>query len=1169
MAATIEKKQDFQVNSSESTPPNKGTRYRIVPPAAPAPVPEARPRHASSSVHPSEDRSKLDKDPARHSVAESPCENNAGTATLSTPAGSSTTASGEASASVKQEAQAASVVTLDREQSAHTAADSTSTTSASPAHGDSNTANTSDNDVVRSTGSMAIATLFSRITGFLRTVLISTSLGGAIASAFNTANTLPNLITEIVLGAVLTSLVVPVLIRAEKEDPDRGATFIRRLFTLAAVLLGVVTVGAIITAPLLSRIMLGTDGKVNIVQATSFAYILLPQIFFYGMFSLLMAVLNTKQIFKPGAWAPVANNVITIAVLVLYMLLPNELDPTAPSSVTDPHILLLGVGTTLGVVVQALIMIPPIRKAGISLKPLWGIDARLKQFGGMATAIIVYVAISQVGYMLTTRIASFSDEGAPNIYQQHWLLLQVPYGIIGVTLLTAIMPRLSRNAADGDDKAVVRDLIVGSKLTYIALIPIVIFFTAYGERIGLGLFAYRRFDAESATILGWTLSFSAFTLLPYALVLLHLRVFYAREEAWTPTFIIAGITGTKIVLSVIAPYAATDSSRVVILLGAANGFGFVAGAIIGAMLLRRKLGNLGGREVLKTSTWAFIASGVGILVALALSYILDQFMGGFFSALGNFGLLVHLSIVGIVFLLCTGLVLSRSGLEEVVNLGYALQRIPGMRRIIHMRVPQTDAMVPTRQAIANEVMAFDDTFNATPIPAPMSAGIVRGPRLVPGAQVSDGRFRLLADHGSVSTARFWQAREKATGREVALIFVDTSGKAPQAPATPAAAAGEAAEVSRRTRALANLNHPAIAPNIEVLSYRNGCLVVADWVAGSSLASVANTPVNPYAAAYAFEPISQAAQFALAAHTPLGIDNHARIRINTDGMAILAFPAVLSDSSYERDMRSIRTALGTLIQVDTAPQEITDLLRVDATELPHAIADLPDSPSVAEDHLVIKEEATPKPRNTPGFGSAGFSNISRAIIAIAVAVIVVSVALITGYITSLFGSSHGQTPLNSDPIVHSRPSDASEVPSIVAPIKSATAWSPSGTIPNRESTSTAQLAIDPDKSSAWSTGPLAKGQGAGLLITLAQPHQASSVVVESNGIPAKVSIYQVEDPHLSSLDSAQLLEEQKVSSMQTRIPLDNEPLVTSILVWVTGTPDNASMKVHNVTVVATS
>lgn len=275
------------------------------------------------------------------------------------------------------------MVTVDRDaQSARTTAAGAADDSVPQTGEDSqSTASTSDNDVVRSTGSMAIATLFSRVTGFLRTVLISTSLGGAIASAFNTANTLPNLITEIVLGAVLTSLVVPVLIRAEKEDPDRGAAFIRRLFTLAAALLGLVTIGAIIAAPLLSQLMLGADGKVNIVQTTSFAYILLPQIFFYGMFSLLMAVLNTKQIFKPGAWAPVANNMITIAVLVLYMLLPGELDPTAPSTITDPHVLLLGLGTTLGVVVQALIMIPPIRRAGISLKPLWGIDARLKQFG--------------------------------------------------------------------------------------------------------------------------------------------------------------------------------------------------------------------------------------------------------------------------------------------------------------------------------------------------------------------------------------------------------------------------------------------------------------------------------------------------------------------------------------------------------------------------------------------------------------------------------------------------------------------------------------------------------------------------------------------------------------------------------------------------------------------
>ncbi|MDD0473401.1 hypothetical protein PFI47_10690, partial [Streptococcus pneumoniae] len=140
------------------------------------------------------------------------------------------------------------------------------------------------------------------------------------------------------------------------------------------------------------------------------------------------------------------------------------------------------------------------------------------------------------GYFITTNIASTASKAAPTIYQQAWLLLQVPYGIIGVTLLTAIMPRLSRNAADGNDGAVVRDLSIGTRLTMIALVPIVAFFTAFGRPIAVGLFAYLEFPRETAEILGWTLSFSAFSLIPYAIVLLHLRVFYAREEAWTPTF---------------------------------------------------------------------------------------------------------------------------------------------------------------------------------------------------------------------------------------------------------------------------------------------------------------------------------------------------------------------------------------------------------------------------------------------------------------------------------------------------------------------------------------------------------------------------------------------------------------------------------------------------------
>lgn len=508
---------------------------------------------------------------------------------------------------------------------------------------------------------MAVATLFSRITGFLRNAMIVWTLGAAISSAFNTANTLPNLITEIVLGAVLTALVVPVLVRAEKEDPDRGEAFIRRLFTLTATLLVIVTTLSVIAAPLLTALQLRTDGKVNLSQATAFAFLLLPQIFFYGIFALFAAILNTKGIFKPGAWAPVVNNLIALATLTAYWFLPGKLAADQQVSLTDPHVMLLGIGTTLGVVVQALILLPYLAKAGINLTPLWGIDDRLKQFGGMALAIIVYVAISQAGYIVTTRIASGASEAAPNIYQQAWLLLQMPYGIVGVTLLTAIMPRLSRRAAAGDDAGVIDDLTLGTKLTFLALIPVVVFFTVFGTNIAIGLFAYLEFSTAAATTLGLTLSCSAFTLIPYALVLLHLRVFYAREEAWTPTFIIAGITITKVILSYLAPVIADSSEHVVIYLGAANGLGFVAGAIIGAVLLRRSLGSLRELDILRSALWVTSAALVGAAVAWLIDATLPSFGG-------SFGILIETGLVGIAFLAVTITVLMKSPLEEVKSL---------------------------------------------------------------------------------------------------------------------------------------------------------------------------------------------------------------------------------------------------------------------------------------------------------------------------------------------------------------------------------------------------------------------------------------------------------------------------------------------------------------------
>ncbi|MGV0341556.1 murein biosynthesis integral membrane protein MurJ [Corynebacterium mastitidis] len=1108
-------------------------RSRIVAPTPPAPVPEVKSRPRPTP------QARLDRSDLSHAPGQAP--------TPDAPPGPATAVATAARA--EQAGQAGHSEQPARPEEAPRASETT------------------DGDVVRSTGSMALATLISRITGFLRTVLIGSTVGTAVGSAFSAANTLPNLITEIVLGAVLTSLVVPVLVRAEKEDPDGGAAFIRRLFTLAFSLLTVITVLAVIAAPLLTQMLVRKNGEVNITQSVSFAYWLLPQIFFYGLFSLFMAVLNTKGVFRPGAWAPVANNIISIAVLLLYQFLPGRLSDTAPSGPLDPHVLLLGLGTTLGVVTQLLIMVPALKRAGVDLRPLWGIDARLKDFGGMAAAIVVYVAISQLGYSLTSQIASDFSRSALLIYQNHWLLLQVPYGIIGVTLLTAIMPRLSRKAAEADDRGVVDDLTLATKLTFIALLPIVVFFTAFGQDIAFGLFHYGHFDPDSASILGLTLSFSAFTLIPYALVLLHLRVFYAREEAWTPTFIIAGITVTKVVLSFLAPTVASSPDRVVVLLGAANGFGFVAGAIIGAMLLRRKLGSLRFAAVLRTSLWAFGASIVGVTVAGGASILLGRLVAP--EALGSLWVLVRLCVIGVMFLVVTGVVLSFSRLPEVQNLGAVAQRIPGMNRLIRTDPErQIQVEAPTQQELSTQFIG-SDTFNASPVPPPMSAGVVRGPRLVPGAPVSDGRFRLLVDHGSVTGARFWQAKEQATGRLVALVFVDTSGTAPMAPASPAAAAGAASEVTRRTRALAALGHPAIAPNIEVSAYRAGCLVVADWVEGTSLKELSRSErINPRAAAYALAPLANAAAAADAVHTPLGLDNWGRIRITTSGTAVLAFPAVLSSASTAQDLDALAWALNLLVDED-APEDVLQakqrvesvatLAADDSAEAatpearealsPESLralgeglrrAGLADAGEAGEaeaapggaaasdegrataaaspseqarrraQSLGVVAEATPQVEERPGFGAKSMTRRGTAGLGLAVFAAVIGVAVAATYIAAVVGKQSDSSPVNPG---SAHNSEAAPAPQI-QPLSGINVWQPSGLADpeHADRPQDAHYAVDGNPTTSWSSDEYPEGfrdkPGVGLIVTLQNPVQASQLELLTPAPGSHAVIYAV-------------------------------------------------------------
>ncbi|GAA1096426.1 murein biosynthesis integral membrane protein MurJ [Tsukamurella strandjordii] len=528
--------------------------------------------------------------------------------------------------------------------------------------------------LLRSTGSVAVATLTSRLTGFLRTVLLAAILGSAVWSSFTVANQMPQQVSELVLGQVLAALVIPVLIRAEMEDKDRGQAFFERLFTMSLVILGAALVIAMILSPLLVGWLVGkADSKVNEPLTQALVYLLLPQLVFYGLSALFTAVLNTRAVFRPGAWAPVATNVIQISTLVLFYLMPGELTLN-PVEMSDPKLLVLGLGSTIGVIVQACIQLPAMKRAGIKLRLRWGVDDRLKHFGGMGIAIIAYVFISLLGSYLVTPVAAAASESGPAVYANVWLVLQLPYGVLGVALLTAVMPRLSRHAAEGNRNAVVDDLSLATRITMVALVPVVAFATAFGPSIGRALFNYGQMSVDQANHLGTAISFEAFVLIPYAMVLIHLRVFYAQERPWTPTFIVLAITGVKTALSYLVPHFVDDGNRVVELLGTATGLAYAAGALVGWILLRRSLGPMQLTNVARTLIQTTAVSALVVVTVYAIMHVsvlqrLDKS--------GPLGALLYLAIAGVLSMTLIYALLALWRVPDVLAILAPLRRVAG------------------------------------------------------------------------------------------------------------------------------------------------------------------------------------------------------------------------------------------------------------------------------------------------------------------------------------------------------------------------------------------------------------------------------------------------------------------------------------------------------------
>ncbi|MEV5442150.1 murein biosynthesis integral membrane protein MurJ [Streptomyces sp. NPDC052644] len=496
---------------------------------------------------------------------------------------------------------------------------------------------------LRSGAFMAAGSLVSRATGFVRAAVVAAALGaGAVADGYAVGNSVPTIVYMLLLGGALNTVFVPELVKAAKEHEDGGAAYTDRLLTLCGLALAVLTAGAVLAAPAL------VDGYTDYTGAQrdltiAFTRACLPQILFLGLFTLLGQVLNARGRFGAMMWTPVLNNIVVVAVFGLFLAVSDGGELTAGETA------LLGWGTTAGIAAQALALLPSLRAARFRFRPRFdwrgsGLTAPLRAAGWL----VLLVLTNQAAYWVTTWVATSAgtdtDNGGAGLaaYNNAYLLWAVPHGIVTVSLVTALMPRMSGAAADGDLAAVRRDVGYAQRTTAAAVVPAACALFALAGPLMSLVFGYGATGAADVRAMAWTLTALAPGLIALSGQYVCTRAFYALRDTRTPFLLNLVIAGLNALLSLAAHHWLPTRWTVT---GMAAGYSLAlwAGWALTAYVLRRRLpaADDGGTGLGRLLIAAVPATGYGLLAAdaTASAGAVVSGLAGAAAVLGSFALL--------------------------------------------------------------------------------------------------------------------------------------------------------------------------------------------------------------------------------------------------------------------------------------------------------------------------------------------------------------------------------------------------------------------------------------------------------------------------------------------------------------------------------------------------